>query len=120
MMLLSWLCVPLICRADPVIFWGDNIHRQTNMPANLTLEAGAPSSKTVIADWDDARRADNYRLHAVIKADGKEVVNEIAQDSQFSLVLDKVAAGAVVVLTVSARNSAGESSTSDPVEIQVP
>jgi hypothetical protein len=56
----------------------------------------------------------------VTKADGAEVANEIAQDSQFSLTLTSVAAGAVVVLTVSARNSAGESPAGDPVEIAVP
>ena len=28
------------------------------VPANLTAVAGAASTKTVIADWDDARRAD--------------------------------------------------------------
>jgi hypothetical protein len=77
-------------------------------------------SKTLIADWDDARRADNYRLRAVTKADGKEVANEIAQDSQFSLTLAKVAAGAVGVLTVSARNATGESPAGNAVEITVP
>jgi hypothetical protein len=89
-------------------------------PANLTAVAGAPGSKTLIADWDDARRADSYRLLAVTKADGKEVANELMTDSQFSLTLAKVASGAVVVLTVTGRNSAGESPESEPVEIQVP
>jgi hypothetical protein len=90
------------------------------VPANLTAVAGAAGSKTVIADWDDARRADSYRLRAVTKADGKEVANEIVSDSQISFALTKAAAGAVVVLTVTGRNSAGESPASDPVEIQVP
>ena len=90
------------------------------MPANLTVVAGALGSKTLIADWDDARRADSYRLRAVTKADGKEVANVIAQDSQLSLTLDKVAAGAVVVLTVTARNATGESPAGNTVEIAVP
>ena len=90
------------------------------VPANLTAVPGAPGSKTLIADWDDARRADSYRLRAVTKADGKEVANEIAQDSQLSLTLDKLAPGAVVVLTVTARNSAGESQPGNAVEIPVP
>ncbi len=89
-------------------------------PANLTAVAGAASSKTVIADWDDARRADSYRCRAVTKADGKEVANEIVSDSQISLALTGVAAGAIVVLTVTGRNTAGESPASEPVEIQVP
>jgi hypothetical protein len=74
----------------------------------------------VIADWDDARRADSYRFRAVTKTDGKEVANEIVSDSQISLVLAKAAAGAVVVLTVTGRNGAGESPASEPVEFTVP
>jgi hypothetical protein len=89
-------------------------------PANLTAVGGAPGSKIVNADWDDSRRGDSYRLRAVTKADNKEVANEIVQDSQCSLTLSKVAAGAVVILTVTARNAAGESPASDPVEIAVP
>ena len=90
------------------------------VPANLTVVAGASGSKTLIADWDDARRANSYRLRAVTKTDGKEAANVIAQDSQFSLTLDKVAAGTVVVLTVTARNAAGESPAGTAVEIAVP
>lgn len=90
------------------------------VPANLTVVAGAPGSKTLISDWDDARRADSYRLRAVTKADGKEVANAIAQDSQFSLTLEKVGAGAVVVLTITARNATGESPAGNAVEIVVP
>jgi hypothetical protein len=90
------------------------------VPANLTAVAGAAGSKTVIAHWDDARRADSYRFRAVTKADGKEVANEIISDSQISFVLAKAAAGAVVVLTVTGRNSAGESLAGNAVEIAVP
>ena len=36
-------------------------------PANLVATAGAAGSKTVIADWDDARRADSYRFRAINK-----------------------------------------------------
>src|ERR1019366_4661129 len=90
------------------------------MPANLTVVAGAPGSKTEIADWDDARRADSYRLRAVTKADGKEVANEIAQGSPLSITLAQVAGGAVVVLTVSTRNATGESLAGNTVEISVP
>lgn len=82
--------------------------------------AGAAGSKTVIADWDDARRADSYRFRAVTQADNKEIANEIISDSQISLTLAKAAAGAVVVLTVTGRNAHGESPASDPVEFTVP
>ena len=39
---------------------------------------------------------------------------------QFVVLLDKLAAGTVVLLTVSARNTAGESPAGDAVEIAVP
>ena len=78
-------------------------------PANLTAVAGADGSKTVMADWDDSRRTDSYRFHAVTKAAGEELAIVIAQDSQIS-----------VVLSGTGRNSAGESPASDPVEIAVP
>jgi hypothetical protein len=90
------------------------------VPANLTVVAGAPGSHAVTADWDDARRADNYRLRAVLKSDGSEVANEITAESQLSLVLATLAAGTVVVLTVTARDAAGESQPSNAVEIAVP
>ena len=89
------------------------------VPANLVATAGAAGTKTVIAHWDDARRADSYRFRAVTKADGKEIANEIVSDSQISLALN-AAAGTVVVLTVTGRNSAGESPASDAVEFTVP
>lgn len=90
------------------------------VPANLTAVAGAAGSKTVIADWDNARRADNYRLSAVLKSDGSAVASEITPECQFSLTLSALSAGTVVVLTVTARNAAGESPASDPVDIAVP
>ena len=89
-------------------------------PANLTAVAGVPGSKTVIADWDNARRADNYRLCAALKSDGSTVANEIPADSQFSLTLAALASGTVVVLTVTARDAAGESQPGNAVEIAVP
>lgn len=88
-------------------------------PANLVATAGAAGSKTVVADWDDARRADSYRFRAVNKTNNTEVVNEIVSDSQISLALN-IAVGAVVLLTVTGRNSAGESPASDAVEFIVP
>lgn len=90
------------------------------VPANLVATAGVAGTKTVIADWDDARRADSYRFRAVNKADNKEIANEIVSDSQITLALTKAAVGAVVVLTVTGRNAAGESPASEPVEFTVP
>lgn len=94
--------------------------RTPDSPAHLTVVAGAPGSKTFISDWDDARRADTYRLCAVLKAAGTEVANEIVKETQCSLTLDTLAAGTALVLTVTARNDTGESGPSNPVEIAVP
>ena len=65
-------------------------------------------------------RSTGQRVSTMVLADNKEVANEIVSDSQISFVLAKAAAGAVVVLTVTGRNSAGESPASDPVEFTVP
>ena len=89
-------------------------------PANLTVVPGAVGTKSGIADWDDARRADSYRIRAVTKADGKEVLNVIANDSQFVLYLNSVATGAIVQVTIAGRNASGESPASDPVEFSLP
>ena len=59
-------------------------------------------------------------FRAVPKAKGKEVVNEIASDSQNILALSTAAVGAVVLLTVTARNSAGESPAGAVAGIAVP
>lgn len=90
------------------------------VPANLTAVPGTPGSKIIIADWDDARRADSYRLRAVLKTGATEVANEITQDSQSTLTLSALASGTVVVLTVTARNATGETGPSNAVEIAVP
>ena len=90
------------------------------VPANLTLVAGAPASKTAIADWDDARRADSYRVRAVNKVTNAQLLNEIAHDSQFTITPPGVASGTIITVTISARNAAGESPASDPVDIALP
>jgi hypothetical protein len=48
------------------------------------------------------------------------VANELTQDSQLSLTLAALATGTVVVLTVTARNAAGESPAGNAMEIAVP
>ena len=67
---------------------------------HLNAETDFPPPQNALDD------ADSYRLRAVTKADDTEVANEIAQDSQFSLMLDRVASGAVVVIAVTIRNAA--------------
>lgn len=54
------------------------------------------------------------------KPEGQEAANEIAQDSQLSLTLGKLPVGAIVLITVTARNAAEESPAINAVEIAVP
>ena len=86
-------------------------------PANLTAVPSAPGSRTYIVKWDNARRADSFRLRAVLHVNGRDLVNVLSYETQFVLDLDSVPAGSVVDLTVTGRNLAGESPASDPVEI---
>ena len=91
--------------------------RTPEPPANLTAVPSAAGSRTYIVQWDNARRAESFRLRAVLQANGRDLVNVLAYDTQYVLDLDSVPAGSVVDLTVTGRNLAGESPASDPVEL---
>lgn len=90
------------------------------VPENLVVTLGAPGSRTLLADWDDARRADNYRLRAVVKATGVQVFNEIVTDSQGIITLPNLPAGTELDLTVTARNATGESQPTSAVTAALP
>lgn len=51
-------------------------------PENLIVTQGAAGSRTLLCDWDDARRATNYRLRAKVIATGAQVFSELVADSQ--------------------------------------
>ena len=91
-----------------------------DVPGTLTVTAGAPGSAVLNPVWPAATRATSYRLTVTLKSDGSEVTNQIVKDCQTALVLDSVTAGTIVDVTVTARNSAGESGPSNAVEIAVP
>ncbi len=84
-------------------------------PENLVLTAGAPGSRTLLADWDDARRASNYRLRAKVKATGVQVFNELVADSQGIITLPAQPAGTELEVTVTGHNAVGESAPTAPV-----
>lgn len=90
------------------------------VPENLVVTVGAPGSRTLICDWDDARRADNYRLRAVVKATGVQVFNEIVTDSQGIITLPDLAAGTELDVTVTARNATGESQPTAAITAALP
>lgn len=89
-------------------------------PENLVLTLGGPGSRTLLGDWDDARRADKYRLRAVVKATGVQVFNEIVQDSDGILTLPALAVGTELEITVTGRNAVGESSPTAAVTALLP
>ncbi len=89
-------------------------------PENLVITAGAPGSRTLLADWDDARRADNYRLRATVKATGVQVFSELVADSQGIITLPAQPAATELEITVTARNATGESSPTAPVTAALP
>ena len=70
--------------------------------------------------WDDAHRADNYRLRAKVKATGVQVLNEIVQDSDGILTLPALAIGTELEITVTGRNAVGESSPTAAVTALLP
>ena len=79
------------------------------------LTPGAPGSRTLLGDWDDARRADKYRLRAKVKATGVQVFNELVAASQGIITLPAQPAGTELEVTVTGHNAVGESSPTAPV-----
>jgi hypothetical protein len=90
------------------------------VPENLVVTAGAAGSRTLLADWDDARRANNYRLRAKVKATGVQVFSELVADSQGIITLPNLAAGTELDLTVTAHNATGESQPTAAVTAALP
>jgi len=78
-------------------------------PENLVVTVGAPGSRTLLCDWDDARRADNYRLRAKVKSTGAQVFSELVADSQGIITLPAQPAGTELDITVTGHNAIGES-----------
>jgi hypothetical protein len=86
---------------------------------NLTLTAGAAGSRMVFADWDDARRAESYRVTVTNAADGAKIAETIVSESEAAL--QELPAGATVKVAMASRNaSGGESKACEPVSIAVP
>ena len=88
------------------------------VPENLVVTPGAAGSGMVFANWDDARRADSYRVRVLNTAGNVELLSQLTQESE--LTVGNLPAGATVALTVTARNAAGETQPTAAVTIQVP
>lgn len=89
-----------------------------DVPENLVVTPGAAGSHALFIHWDDARRADGYRVTVSDAATGAELTEQLTQDAEVSI--GNLSAGAKVNVAVSARNATGESQPTDPVPAVVP
>lgn len=89
-----------------------------DVPENVVVTAGAAGTHSLFIDWDDARRADGYRVKVTNAATNAQMAMELTQDSEVSIL--NLSAGVNVNIVVSARNAAGESQTTGPVAAVVP
>ena len=88
------------------------------VPENVTATAGAAGTHALFIDWDDARRAEGYRVTVTNVAGGAQLASMLTQDSEVSI--GNLPAGANVNVTVTARNAAGESQPTAPITAVVP
>ena len=88
------------------------------VPANVVTAPGAAGTRTLYIHWDDARRADGYRVIVTNTADSAELANQLSQDAEATIV--NLPAGATVSIAVSARNATGESQPSEAITTVVP
>ena len=90
-----------------------------DVPQNLTVTAGAAGSQTLYVHCDDARRADGYRFIVRNAADGSDIAELLTTDPEATFT--GLVSGTKVSVTVTARNSTGESQESaPPVVVVVP
>jgi hypothetical protein len=88
------------------------------VPEGLRLIPGATGSGSLTLDWENARRAENYRVR-VTDAAGVEVLDRLTSESE--LTLHGLASGQTVNIHVSARNGRGGESVPAPVlQVVVP
>lgn len=88
------------------------------VPENVVVTTGAAGSHSLFIDWDDARRAEGYRVKVTNAATNAQLAMELTQDSE--LTVTGLPAGANVSITITARNAAGESQPTEPVTAVVP
>jgi hypothetical protein len=82
---------------------------------HLVLTPGAPGS--VFADWDDARRAERYRVTVQTGDAPAEVYNPGAIDSECTIT--GLSSGSTVTVTVMALNASGEGAGSASAKVVV-
>ena len=88
------------------------------IPAHVTSTIGSAGSDSLYVEWDDARRADGYRIVLTDVATGQSIAEKLVSDSE--AVFTGLTAGTNIQITVTARNDAGESLASEAVTVQLP
>ncbi len=74
------------------------------VPENVVVTSGAPG--TVFVDWDDARRAESYRVTITETANpSNELVSQIVEESEHTFA--GLSSGMAITVAVTARNTTG-------------
>jgi hypothetical protein len=89
-----------------------------DVPENVVVAPAAAGTHTLVIHWDDARRADGYRVKVMNAAGDTQLTEMLTQDS--GVAIGNLPAGATVNIAVSARNATGESQPTAPVSAVVP
>lgn len=85
---------------------------------HLVLTAGSPGM--IFADWDDARRAERYRVYKQITGVDAEPVEVTGGVTESEYTLTGLPSGATVQITVRAANAAGDGPVSATATLVVP
>ena len=88
------------------------------VPAHVTVTLGTAGSDSLYVEWDDARRAEGYRVVLTDAANGSTLAEKLVSDSE--AVFTGLTAGSHVQIRVTARNDAGESLAAEAVGVQLP
>ncbi len=88
------------------------------VPENVVASPGAAGTHALFIHWDDARRADGYRALVTNAAGGASLAEVLTQDAEVSIA--NLPPGATVNISVSARNTTGESQPSVAISAVVP
>ncbi len=88
------------------------------IPAHVSATVGTAGHDSLFVEWDDARRADNYRAVLIDVATGQSVAERLVYDSE--AVFTGLPTGTHLKIAITSRNEAGESQPSEPVTVQLP
>ena len=91
--------------------------RGPETPQNLVVTPGTTGSRSLFFDWDNARRADSYRV-TLTDATGTKLVDEIVWESEY--MATGLPVGAAITAAVTGHNATGESQPTAAITATVP